>query len=342
MRRFPAKVFMAALAVVAGYALASLVSRVQEQGGQAQTAGTPAALETGADAGVEAGAEAPPGPVAAGAGDASILHVLDNLERWSMPFTAKIRQSVHLGDNLISGAGEYWQQGSGNLRHSALRLQSLEGEKTTTYEQVYTGKYLWTTRRVADKPEVTRVDVECLARELNLANDRLEMQSDVRAPSVLLARGGLSQLVAQLHRCFTFDAPLPARHGDKLVDVMVGRWRPEALEREWPEAAKGGAWPEHLPHHVLVAMGHDNQFPYFIEYRRGSQATLAESADALEPSLDPLARYEFFEVQFAVTMPEGVFEFRFNDVKWRDVTQGEINRLKAAMPAVAGNQLLLR
>ncbi len=330
MRRFPAKVFMAAMAVAGGYALASMLSSMRQEHGTPGTPLTPAAKSV---------AEAQPQAterLEAVSGDECILRMLNNLERWPN-LSAKIRQSLHLGDDHIAGSGKYWQQGVGNLRRTSWRLQSLEAEKTTSFEQIYTGKYLWTNRRVGDEPRVTRVDVERVARELNLLDDDVREQSGFTAPTITLARGGLSQLVAELHRCFTFTEPMPARHEDKLVDVMIGRWRPEALDRQWPGLAAGGAWPEHLPQHVLVAAGRDDLFPYLIEYRRGAQAELADSATGLEPAVDPLARYEFFEVRFAVTMPEGAFEFSSNDVKWRDVTARVIERLRV-IPSVASNR----
>lgn len=324
---------MALLAVVGGYALASLVSNVQEQGGKPALPSAPGvtvALEpsVGAEGAVAAVSQATPG-----AGDATVLRVLDNLERWPN-LAAKIRQSVHVGDNHLSGAGEYWQQGVGNLRRTAWRLQTIEGEKTTSYEQVFTGKYLWTDRRLADEPRVTRVDVERVARELNLEDDQFENRTQFEMPTILLARGGLSQLVAELHRCFAFDEPMAARHEDKPVDVLIGNWRPEVLEQVWPGLVAGGAWPAHLPHHVLVAAGRDN-IPYLIEYRGSHQANLVESPSGLAPSIDPMARYEFFEVRFNVTMPERIFEYASNDVKWRDVTARAIERLRT-IRTVAG------
>jgi hypothetical protein len=321
---------MAAMAVAGGYTLASMLSAMrQEQGAPGSLVG-PAA---------DSLAEFQPQPterLETVSGDDCILRMLSALER-RPNLSAKIRQSLHLGDDHIAGSGEYWQQGVGNLRRTSWRLQSLEAEKTTSYEQIYTGKYLWTNRRVGDEPRVTRVDVERVIRELDLHDDDVRPRSDFTGPTIALARGGLSQLVAELHRSFTFGEPMPARHEDKTVDVMIGRWRPEALERQWPGLAAGGAWPEHLPHHVLVAAGREDLFPYLIEYRRGAQAALAESAAGLEPAIDPLARYEFFEVRFAVTMPEGAFEFPSNDVTWRVVTARVIERLRA-ITSVASNR----
>jgi len=324
---------MAAMAVAGGYGLASLVASLQLAGPQneaAEMAVSPAEPQIAPDL-----ANVP------GAGDAVVARMLNNLEGWPN-LAAKLRQSVHVGENHISGAGEYWQRGVGNLRRTAWRLRSLEGEKSTSYEQIYTGKYLWTDRRLAEEPRVTRVDVERVARELNLDVGRFDRPASDSAPSVALARGGLSQLVAELQRCFTFTAPVPARHEDLAVEVMIGSWRPEVIEVLWPGAVGGGSWPEHLPHHVMIATGRDNFFPYVIEYRRVAQQALAESDAGLAPSADPLARYEFFEVRFAATMPERIFEYASNDVKWRDVTARTVERLKAMAPKVAASRPVQR
>ena len=98
----------------------------------------------------------------------------------------------------------------------------------------------------------------------------------------------------------------------------------------WPGLEPGSAsWPAHLPQHVLLAVGAADLFPRVVEYRRGSQSSWAESASAHTLSADPLARFEFFELNFAAAIPDGMFEFAAVDVDWRDVTERVIERLRS-------------
>jgi hypothetical protein len=113
---------------------------------------------------------------------------------------------------------------------------------------------------------------------------------------------------------------------------VVGQWRPEQLERVWPgiSTASVGDWPSHLPHHVLLYIDANDRFPYFIEYRGADQAELATSAVAHYPADDPLASFEFIDVQFAAAMPADTFQFTPPDnSSWTDVTARVIEELRA-------------
>jgi hypothetical protein len=259
-----------------------------------------------------------------------VLRVLDNLER-RPNVAAKVRQSTRLEDDTLAGAGVYWQQGVENLRRSYLRLQSVAGDRPAHYTQVFTGQELWTDRRVRDERSVSRVDVKRVVRELNLAEGAgwSRPAREAATSPVALARGGASQLVAELHRCFEFGPPQPTRIDNVPALAMVGRWRGAELARAWPGLeADGGAWPAHLPQHVLLVVGAADLFPRLVEYRRGSQASLADSASAAL-SADPLARFEFYDVNFLATIPAGALEFAAVDVDWRDVTARVVERLKS-------------
>jgi hypothetical protein len=175
-----------------------------------------------------------------------------------------------------------------------------------------------------------------VVRELNLAAGNAWGAPRGGGPSPAVhARGGLSQTVAELHRLFAFSAPRQVRYEDGPALAVVGRWRPEELARLWPgleaRLASGdtAGWPEQFPHHVLLVVGAGDLFPYLIEYRRGSQAGLVDSEDAYSMAADPLARFEFYEVSFAATMPPGAFDFAASDIDWRDVTQRVVERLRA-------------
>ncbi|HMO86116.1 MAG TPA: hypothetical protein PKC18_14470, partial [Lacipirellulaceae bacterium] len=142
----------------------------------------------------------------------------------------------------------------------------------------------------------------------------------------LLARGGLAQTLAELQRSFHFAPPVAVTVEGHDALALVGQWRDELLGRRWPGAvgASGAQWPAPLPHHVLLVVGARDFFPYVIEYRRGADETWASTPHA---SPDPLARFEFYAVDFAAAMREEMFEFRANDVQWRDATSLMVQRL---------------
>jgi hypothetical protein len=114
--------------------------------------------------------------------------------------------------------------------------------------------------------------------------------------------------------------------------ALVGRWRPEYLADQWPGlVGDESAWPEHLPHHVLVHVGANDLFPTRIEYRGADERALAEAPEGRLPSRRPLASYEFDDIQFAAPMPERHFE-GLAQSDWRDVTARAMERLRKPPP----------
>jgi hypothetical protein len=332
LRPFPKRLVMAALAVVGGYAAAALLA---PKSPPVETPHSPAPLV--------AAAPVVPAIGVPHDGDELVDRVLGWLER-RPNVAAKIRQSTRIDKDSLSGSGVYWQQGVENIRRTHMRLQTVVDDQPASYTQVNTGHELWTDRRVRDQRKVTRVDVGRVVRELNLADASSGRTRRAGGPSpAVLARGGLSQLVAELHRSFAFSAPRQVQYEGQAAVAVIGRWRPEELERVWPglDPDNAGAWPGHLPHHVLLEVGASDLFPYLIEYRRGSQASLADAGGGYAMAADPLARFELYEVNFMATMPAGVFEFSATDIDWRDVTNRVIERLRSR-PKVAGKPSVRR
>ncbi|HYO25023.1 MAG TPA: hypothetical protein VEQ85_08735, partial [Lacipirellulaceae bacterium] len=264
-------------------------------------------------------------------GDALVARVLATLESWPN-VASQFRQLLRVGDAPLTGMGEYWQQGIGNQRKTCWQWQTMVGGDRAVFIQVLDkNSCVWTDVRRPDKRTVTRVDLKRLRRDLALAPDAAGQGRGVENIDELeqLARGGLSQLVAELRRAFAFGPPsVVVEHGRSLTAV-VGRWKPEALERVWPglSDAAPGDWPSHLPHHVVIKAGQADFFPYAIEYRRGTDAALVNRA---EGASDPLALYEFFNVRWQVTMPDRLFEFDQAELDWRDVTAEELERVRPA------------
>jgi hypothetical protein len=169
-----------------------------------------------------------------------------------------------------------------------------------------------------------------LAVAVNSANDA---NGAAAAELEVLARGGLSQLVAELRRAFAFGPPVAIMEQDRPMIALVGRWREEALSRQWQSLAPDDPanWPGHLPHHVVVKLGREDYFPYVVEYRRAADAALAGSPAGAS---DPLARFEFFEVRWGVVnVDQRLFEFTPADVDWRDETAATLEKLRPTPPA---------
>jgi hypothetical protein len=329
LRRLPVKLAMAAIAVGGGYWAAMVLAPAASK-----------AVDSEPVLAVEVASIDSKEPPPTGNDDRLILEVLETLER-RPNIAAKLRQSARLGDDRLSGEGAFWQQGVGNQRRTRWDLTTLVAGERAFVTQVFNGELLWTDRKLPSSRKVTRVDISTLRRQVGAGPEGAGQGGPLSGETMpeLLARGGVSQLVASLHRSFTFGPRQTLRRGDRTMLALIGRWRPEQLERFWPGAGtmSPADWPAHLPHHVVLYIDANDRFPYFVEYRGGDQADLAGSADAYYPAREALASFEFIEVQFAAAMPADIFEFTPPDISWHDITSRLVDELRpppAAAPEV--------
>jgi hypothetical protein len=327
LRRLPVKLAMAVVAVGGGYWAAMLLAPAGSKGSDSPPVVAVEVASNGSSA-AETGDD-----------DRLILEVLETLER-RPNIAAKLRQSVRLGDDRLSGEGAFWQQGVGNQRRTRWELTTLVAGERAFVTQVFDGEVLWTDRKLPASRKVTRVDIGALRRQLGSATDAAGQGGLLAGETMpeLLARGGVSQLVASMHRYFTFSPRQTLRRGDRTMLALIGRWRPEQLERLWPGAGSTAPAdrPAHLPHHVVVYVDANDRFPYFVEFRGGDQAALADSTDGYYPARDALASFEFIDVQFAAAMRADIFEFTPPDNSWHDITSRLVDELRppAAAPEV--------
>jgi hypothetical protein len=325
LRRLPTKLAMAAVAVGGGYGVAMLLAPAE-----------PRAADSNPVVALQIASTGSTQPPATGNDDQLILEVLETLER-RPNIAAKLRQAVRLGDDRLSGEGAFWQQGVGNQRKTRWELTTLVAGERAFVTQVFDGEVVWTDRKLPSSRKVTRVDLGALRRQVGAGADGAgqgELLPGGTMPE-LLARGGVAQLVGSLHRCFSFGPRQTLRRGDRTMLAVIGRWRPEQLERLWPGAGAMPPrdWPAHLPNHVVVYIDANDRFPYFVEYRGGDQAELTSSAEAYYPARDALASFEFIDVQFAAAMPADIFQFTPPDNSWHDITSRLVDELRPALTA---------
>lgn len=264
------------------------------------------------------------------AGDQLVQEVITRSLERRHNITVKVRQMVRIGDERLTGQGSYWQQGIGNLRRTRWELETRIGADAAFVTQVYDGEYVWTDRKLPGTRKVTRVGIEAIRRELH-SQSGAGQGGGIAGFTDAAARGGLSQLMASLARCFTFSAAQPMQLGDRTMLAVIGTWRPEQLESEWSglSTRSPAEWPVHLPHHVLVYIDSSELFPYLIEYRGGGDAELVTDPQGVFATRNPLALFEFWDVQyFGSTMPPTLFQYTPPDPSWHDVTSKMIEELR--------------
>jgi len=263
-------------------------------------------------------------------GNTYLAQVLRTLERHTS-ITAKIRHESRLHDQTLTGSGNYWQLRTQGKRITRWELQTQIADQTASFVQVYDGNHLWTDRHLPSRRQVHRLDVAWLQARLREESRGGATDQREQLIAAIEGQGGIGQMLADLLRNFDFQPPQPTQLNGLPVNALIGHWRSEQLVRLWPDAAKLGdekppEWPEQLPHHVLLLVGR-NMFPYVCEHRRASDAAFSTSLAGLRPTDDPLLRYEIFEVQFAVAIPQEKFQFVPGDIPWTDETAVVLEQL---------------
>lgn len=260
---------------------------------------------------------------------------------------ARIRQRIEMFDQPLSGSGVYQQWGTGqDQRRVRLELKLQVAGQTASLQQIGDGRFLWDRRDILGKVTLGRID-------LRKVRQAIEDEPQLNSPEGLrhwMLLGGLAQLLSGIDESFEFTTAEPARLGNVPAWVLVGGWKPAALERYFPrpENAPPGPrraatrLPEHWPERVQIVLGADENiplFPYRIEYQRprgdataSEKSTKEQGGEAVEVKYATLAILELFEVQPGADLdPEG---FRYDPGKQEvvDQTQAYLKRLRGETP----------
>ena len=273
-------------------------------------------------------------PSGALSADDWMKRILETLER-RLTISCRVLQRVRLDDEELDGVGFYLQKGIGKQRRTRWEVQSQDADGVASYVQVLKdGRYLWTDRSRDGRRTVSRIDLNWL-RTL-LYSQTPEEQAGMRvAPelALIMARGGLSQLIAELSDQMHFQLAVADSSTTAEYLTIVGSWKPDALARLWPEARDGQAthWPSQLPWQVTLQVGRNDFFPHVIEYYKGKvEAATGQGGGVIADGT--LARFEFFEVDFARAVDDRHFNYAAGETQWADETTAAIRRLRKSDP----------
>lgn len=296
-------------------------------------------------------------------GDRELLLAISRLETRSS-VTARIRQQATIGGMPFHATGTYRQQGGGTRRNVRWLLKSQRNGVPVTLLQVSDGRHLWSDRNMASGQEIDRIDLWLLRRKVSAplpetAPAAGQAVSSPIAPQTGGSFGGLPMLLESLRDNFEFTAPRHFYYKPLDVEVvgLIGRWRPETLAAILapPAAEKGEAGteppgltaaalrqqlidylkkrslPDRVPHHVLILLGRDDQFPRVIEYRNCDDPLAdprLDEGDLFRLSPEPLAKLEFYQHEF--DLPIDTRQFIYlppPDLQWYDATKTYESRI---------------
>ncbi|MGE0759720.1 MAG: hypothetical protein AB7O38_22075 [Pirellulaceae bacterium] len=215
---------------------------------------------------------------------------------------AKIRQRATVMGQQVTGLGYYAQlhQEQRLLLRYEVKLQL--AETSTSLLQVNDGDNLWIRR---DKgPLQSQAYVSLRKLRIERAKHSAAQPPAPGTFAVELALGGLSQSLAHLAEYFQFAPPQESELKGLPIWELEGTWTQELWARLVPGNSAGTAdWerlPEHLPDHVRLTLGRDQNFPLFpyrIEYLKTQRSsTVVGVASGQSSQILPLVTMELFEV----------------------------------------------
>lgn len=261
-------------------------------------------------------------------GDRVLDRVLTALEQ-RPNITARVRQRVYFQGREIAGIGNYWQRGVDRKRRTRWEMQTHAGDGTASFREVLVdGRFLWTERNHETNRSVTRVDLSRLRAAL-LSRPLPASTAEPLDPdaAILLARGGVSRLIAHLQTQFQFSVVATTGADASQRDILVGRWKSKALESRCPGVTAEtlpADWPPQLPHHVVLAIGAKDLFPYVVEYRQAADSATYSFTSGNASAR--LTRFEFHEVRFDAAIADRRFEYSPPE-QWSDATQQTLDQL---------------
>jgi hypothetical protein len=287
-------------------------------------------------------------------GDPLIAAVVERIQRHNSLF-ARLQHQQFLEGQEFSGNGSYWQQGRGDELQVYLELQ-VSG-LDASFLQVSNGRMLWVDRRLPSGRSVASYNLGLLrTEERTVGGSDLDLGGRQFSAGVWGTKahdGGLPGLFASLANRFQFlraqamqlslAPPLVEQPKDVAVYAVVGHWKPEKLAALVGETTNEGDTveksnstsspiPEHFPAEVLLLIGQQDLFPYWIEYRRLETPDVAD-ANASRPfyhlSASPMVVLKFADVAFNVSVAAGQFDYvPPAKVDWSDQTRVLIQRIR--------------
>jgi hypothetical protein len=226
--------------------------------------------------------------------------------------SARIRQKIHLLDHELIGSGSYEQIGRQEQRRFRLELKVPVGESMSSFQRIHTGKYLWVCEELGSQTTLAQIDVEHVRRVL--AQGRGPQAGTNPTGGIAMPLEGLPKLLASLNESFQFTTLRQGYLDQLAVWQLEGTWRPAVLA-EWAgdqkakvlagEPINWKALPWQLPGRVVLTLGHDDLFPYRMEYLRDATSKQGDADPA-----GMIATLEFFEVRLGGPIPPQRFVFQ--------------------------------
>lgn len=281
------------------------------------------------------------------AGNHYLYQCLVNLERRHSLATQVVQTGV-INGRLVESAGDYQQVGQGQERRFRWRLQGRVTDDPVTLNQVSNGNFLWTDLAWGEASEVSlrrvwRVDLRSLRKNLAKPTADSVRPGEAAAapldPNMWASLGGLPMLLESLKTNFDFAQPRSMYYKNQPVYAMIGFWKEAQRDRllardaeDLSEEQPVNRYPARLPHHVLVAIGATDLFPYLVEYRSVNDALSQASLrvdDRFRESQRPMLKLELKPPRFDVDVNVASFEYAPPPgVDWMDRTAERLAMLQ--------------
>jgi hypothetical protein len=254
--------------------------------------------------------------------------------------SAKLRMDIELFEQRLLGMGSYMQVGEGEDKLFRYELNVQTDDHRITFLHVADGRFLWLRQEMPGAVDLGRVDLKRLRRELAKSEGSVATSD----PSVWMALGGLSQLLAGLEANFDFGRIQLTTVGKTEMLSIEGVWNPNSRapapggRRQAPAsggtAGEAGSLAPHVPQRVHVLLGRDDLFPYRIEYfHRDPATTRPQDPKAEQNAWKTVARLEWYDVNLRAGIDPLRFVYKPDATQIEDRTHAMLKSLRTAAAA---------
>jgi hypothetical protein len=247
--------------------------------------------------------------------------------------SAKLRQRVELFGQVLQGTGEFWQLNLGGTSYVRYEVRLPIRDQVAMVQHINDGRFLWMRSSVPtpfeaqkNKTSLRRLDVQAVTKSLE---KHYQDNPSLEALSAVAGRGGMAELLLDLHRHFRFHTAYRGNLYGVPVWIMSGTRvssSPSSAQATAPELGM----PQ-KPDSVTLAIGEDDLFTYRIEFQQrlvdDAQSQLG-FGDEEKAKHKTVLLLELYEVTLDGPLdPRSIFAYPADEVQLVDITDAYVRKM---------------
>jgi len=249
--------------------------------------------------------------------------------------TAQLRQRLDLFGQSLVGSGHHVELARDDPRKVRIELRFRVGARPGSMQQVSDGEWLWIYRQLGEEETLEKVELGKLSAYADDADAGAGQGGGATIDLLPLMTGGMAGYLNSLADSYQFNSATTTNVHGHSAWRLEGTWRPERLEKRWPEVAEQLAegktvdWdelPQHMPHRVVVFLDHNSGLLRRVQFQRYPSSRLPLPKKQTEI----VAAIEWLGIETGAEVDPRQFVYNPGAQKPTNVTKQYVKRLKRA------------